>query len=97
MCGRAACGFYGKVDVPLGVSTAHRNTTARGHEGLALCRGVPCQFPCAAIRVRDRRWPLVAARCRIQRYMNQGAAAGPVLRRALAWEPRRREPGHAPE
>jgi hypothetical protein len=37
LCGWAACGFYGKVDVPLGASTAHRNTTARGHAGLALC------------------------------------------------------------
>jgi hypothetical protein len=39
LCGRAACKFYGKVDVPLAASTAHRNTTARGHDGLALCRG----------------------------------------------------------
>jgi hypothetical protein len=39
LCGRAAGRFYGKVDVPLAASTAHRNTTARGHEGLALCRG----------------------------------------------------------
>ncbi len=44
LCGRPACGFYGKVDVPLGVSTAHRNTTARGHEGLALCRGCLASF-----------------------------------------------------
>ena len=44
LCGQAACGFYGKVDVPLGVSTAHRNTTARGHEGLALCRGCLASF-----------------------------------------------------
>ena len=44
LCGRPACGFYGKVDVPLGASTAHRNTTARGHEGLALCRGCLASF-----------------------------------------------------
>jgi hypothetical protein len=44
LCGRSACGFYGKVDVPLGASTAHRNTTARGHEGLALCRGCLASF-----------------------------------------------------
>jgi hypothetical protein len=37
LCGRPAAGFYGKVDVPLGASTAYRNTTPRGHEGLALC------------------------------------------------------------
>jgi hypothetical protein len=44
LCGRAACKFYGKVDVPLAASTAHRNTTARGHEGLALCRGCLASF-----------------------------------------------------
>lgn len=38
LCGRPACGFFGKVDVPLGASVVQRNTTARGHEGLALCR-----------------------------------------------------------
>lgn len=37
MCGRAACGYYGKVDIPLGASTAYRNTTPRDHAGLALC------------------------------------------------------------
>jgi hypothetical protein len=42
LCGRPACGYYGKVDVPLGVSTAYRNTTPRDHAGLALC------FPCVS-------------------------------------------------
>ncbi|MFN2495839.1 MAG: hypothetical protein ABR608_08015 [Pseudonocardiaceae bacterium] len=37
LCGRPACGYYGKVDVPLGASTAYRNTTPRDHAGLALC------------------------------------------------------------
>jgi len=44
LCGRGACGFYGKVDVPLGASTLYRNTTARGHDGLALCRGCLASF-----------------------------------------------------
>lgn len=44
LCGRDACGFYGKVDVPLGASTLYRNTTARGHDGLALCRGCLASF-----------------------------------------------------
>lgn len=39
LCGRPACGYYGKVDVPLGASTAHRNTTPPDHAGLALCYG----------------------------------------------------------
>ena len=37
LCGRPACGYYGKVDVPLGASVSYRNTPPRGHEGLALC------------------------------------------------------------
>lgn len=44
LCGRDSSGFYGKVDVPLGASTLYRNTTARGHEGLALCRGCLASF-----------------------------------------------------
>lgn len=44
LCGRGACGFYGKVDVALGVSVNYRNTTPRGHEGLALCRGCLASF-----------------------------------------------------
>ncbi|WP_399094181.1 hypothetical protein ACGH2B_25120 [Streptomyces sp. BBFR2] len=42
LCGREACGFYGKRDVVLAESEAYRNTTPRGHEGLALC------WPCLA-------------------------------------------------
>ncbi|MBT2207243.1 hypothetical protein [Actinomadura sp. NEAU-AAG7] len=41
-CGRPACDWYGKVDIPLGASAAHRNTTAPGHEGTPLC------YPCVA-------------------------------------------------
>ncbi|MGH3939349.1 MAG: hypothetical protein ACRDTG_12075 [Pseudonocardiaceae bacterium] len=37
LCGRPACGYYGKVDIPLGASTAYRNTTPPDHAGLALC------------------------------------------------------------
>lgn len=37
LCGRRACGFYGKTDVMLGASVSYRNTTPRGHDGLALC------------------------------------------------------------
>lgn len=37
LCARPACGYYGKVDVPLGASTAYRNTTPPDHDGLALC------------------------------------------------------------
>ena len=44
LCGRAACGFFGKVDVPLGASTEHRNTTVPGHGGLALCTGCLASF-----------------------------------------------------
>lgn len=44
LCGRLACGYFGKVDVPLAASTNYRNTTARGHEGMALCRGCLMSF-----------------------------------------------------
>src|ERR1700734_2654488 len=44
LCGRLACGYFGKVDVPLAASTNYRNTTARGHEGMALCRGCLASF-----------------------------------------------------
>ncbi|MEY9211413.1 hypothetical protein NI17_010495 [Thermobifida halotolerans] len=44
LCGRRACGWYGKVDVPLASSTSYRNTTVPGHEGLALCRGCLLSF-----------------------------------------------------
>lgn len=44
LCGRPAAGYYGKVDVPLGASVEHRNTTARGQEGTPLCRGCLTSF-----------------------------------------------------
>ncbi|ASO21581.1 hypothetical protein FHR81_003225 [Actinoalloteichus hoggarensis] len=44
LCGRAACGFFGKVDVPLAMSVKYRNTTVPGHPGLALCRGCLASF-----------------------------------------------------
>jgi hypothetical protein len=36
-CDRPACGWYGKVDIPLGASAEHRNTTAPGQQGTPLC------------------------------------------------------------
>lgn len=47
LCGRAAVGFFGKMDVPLAESDLYRNTTPRGHEGLALCR--PCLWSFRAL------------------------------------------------
>lgn len=44
LCARPACGFYGKVDVALAASVNYRNTTPRGHQGLALCRGCLASF-----------------------------------------------------
>ncbi|WP_040793214.1 hypothetical protein [Nocardia paucivorans] len=44
LCAQMACGFYGKVDVPLAASVEHRNSTVPGHEGLALCRGCLASF-----------------------------------------------------
>ncbi len=41
-CERPACGWFGKMDIPLGASIEHRNTTAPGHLGTPLC------FACVA-------------------------------------------------
>jgi hypothetical protein len=41
LCGRQAVGFFGKRDVALAESEAYRNTTPRGHAGMALCH--PCR------------------------------------------------------
>lgn len=41
LCGRQAVGFFGKLDVALAESEAYRNTTPRGHAGMALCQ--PCR------------------------------------------------------
>jgi hypothetical protein len=41
-CDRPSCKWFGKVDILLGASSEHRNTTAPGHEGTALC------YPCVA-------------------------------------------------
>jgi len=40
LCGRQSVAFFGKVDVALAESESYRNTTPRGHAGMALCR--PC-------------------------------------------------------
>lgn len=37
LCGAPAVGYFGKLDVALAESYAYRNTTPRGHEGMALC------------------------------------------------------------
>nr|WP_055506818.1 hypothetical protein [Nonomuraea pusilla] len=44
LCGRQAVKFFGKLDVPLAESHIYRNTTPRGHEGLALCWPCVCSF-----------------------------------------------------
>lgn len=44
LCGRLASAYHGKVDVPLGASVEYRNTTARGQEGMPLCRGCLASF-----------------------------------------------------
>ncbi|WP_146108151.1 hypothetical protein V5P93_003945 [Actinokineospora auranticolor] len=37
LCGRAAVGFFGKMDVALAESESYRNSTPPGHEGMSLC------------------------------------------------------------
>lgn len=44
LCARPASGYYGKVDVPLAAGINYRNATARGHDGMALCRACLLSF-----------------------------------------------------
>lgn len=44
LCDAAAVGFFGKSDIVLAESIAYRNTTPRGHAGLALCWPCVCSF-----------------------------------------------------
>jgi hypothetical protein len=44
LCDQPACGFYGKVDIPLLERASDRNTTIPTHEGMALCRGCLLSF-----------------------------------------------------
>ncbi|UWZ39441.1 hypothetical protein Drose_15085 [Dactylosporangium roseum] len=44
LCSQPAAGFFGKADVPLAESDLYRNTTPRGHEGMALCWACLCCF-----------------------------------------------------
>jgi hypothetical protein len=44
LCGQAAVRFFGKLDVPLAESDSYRNTTPRGHAGMALCWPCVCSF-----------------------------------------------------
>lgn len=44
LCRAAAVGFFGKSDIVLTESIAYRNTTPRGHAGLALCWPCVCSF-----------------------------------------------------
>jgi hypothetical protein len=44
LCGRGAVGFFGKRDIPLAESDIYRNTTPRGHAGMALCWPCVCCF-----------------------------------------------------
>lgn len=44
LCDRNACGFYGKVDVPLLERAGNYNNTPASHPGMALCRGCLLSF-----------------------------------------------------
>ncbi|GGO95994.1 hypothetical protein [Wenjunlia tyrosinilytica] len=92
-CGRAACGWFGKVDMPLGASIALRNTTAPAHEGTPLC--YPCvaclwAFPygaslaggrAAVIHTWDEDFLAAATRDAVQRTL-RAAAAGEAAKAA---------------
>ncbi|GGO20261.1 hypothetical protein GCM10010116_40610 [Microbispora rosea subsp. aerata] len=69
LCGRAAVGFYGKVDVPLAESDLYRNTTPRGHLGMALCWPCLCSFYALPYGCRLTGGPSIALHSWDERFM----------------------------
>ncbi|WP_330462109.1 MULTISPECIES: hypothetical protein [unclassified Streptomyces] len=79
LCGAAAVGFYGKSDVVLAESIAYRNSTPRGHSGVALCWPCVCSFhaipfgsqlsggPSTVVHTWDERLAAHATRRQVQR------------------------------
>ncbi|WP_369184183.1 hypothetical protein [Streptomyces sp. Y1] len=60
LCSREAVGYYGKSDVPLAESQSYRNTTPRGHDGMALCWPCLCSFYALPYGVRLTGGPSIA-------------------------------------
>lgn len=69
LCGRAAIGFYGKKDVPLAESDLYRNTTPRGHAGMALCRPCLWCFRALPYGCRQTGGPAIALHSWDERFM----------------------------
>ncbi|WP_214104947.1 hypothetical protein [Acrocarpospora catenulata] len=69
LCGRAAVGFFGKVDVPLAESDLYRNNTPRGHLGMALCWPCLCSFYALPYGCRLTGGPSIALHSWDERFM----------------------------
>ncbi|MEW9534158.1 hypothetical protein [Microbispora sp. NPDC049125] len=69
LCGRAAVGFFGKVDVPLAESDLYRNSTPRGHTGMALCWPCLCSFYALPYGCRLTGGPSIALHSWDERFM----------------------------
>ncbi|MFJ2033988.1 hypothetical protein ACIN94_30675, partial [Streptosporangium sp. NPDC087985] len=69
LCGRGAVGFFGKVDVPLAESDLYRNSTPRGHSGLALCWPCLCSFYALPYGCRLTGGPSIALHSWDERFM----------------------------
>lgn len=69
LCGRGAVGFFGKVDVPLAESDLYRNSTPRGHAGMALCRPCLCSFYALPYGCRLTGGPSIALHSWDERFM----------------------------
>ncbi|MFI6802175.1 hypothetical protein [Streptosporangium canum] len=69
LCGRDAVGFFGKVDVPLAESVLYRNSTPRGHAGMALCRPCLCSFYALPYGCRLTGGPSIALHSWDERFM----------------------------
>lgn len=69
LCGRAAAGFFGKLDVPLAESDLYRNSTPRGHAGMALCWPCLCSFRALPYGCRLTGGPSIALHSWDERFM----------------------------
>lgn len=71
LCGHAAVGFYGKLDVPLAESDIYRNSTPRGHMGMALCWPCLCSFYALPYGCRLTGGPSIALHSWDERFMTR--------------------------
>lgn len=98
LCGRPAVGFFGKRDVPLAERETYRNSTPRGHAGMALCWPCLCSFyalpygcrltggPSIALHSWDEKFMARTLSRRVERNLQLIALGAAEKKRPAAWE-----------